>query len=307
MAWKGKAAHVPGDDALRHFLVCAQTLSFTRAAERLRISQPALSQKIAKLETSVNAQLFERTTRGLKLTRAGKRLRDELAEPFARIDQVLASFLDAAGVRQDEISMASVHTLYSYLLPHLLQAFSAEHPDVSFQMRAGSSQEVVKLVTDGSVDFGILYGNLLTDERVDTEHLYTERIVAAFSEDIPQASSLLNHRILPVETPLLLFPRAFALRRLVDRAFRGEVLNIRAEIDTLDAMLSAATLGLGVCMVPECVPVASRFPNMRTVSLANPPLRREVVLVRRPRFPPRPLLASFLHAIRDAATRLDTP
>ena len=156
------------------FVEANQWGSFRRAAEALLLSQPALSERIKRLEAEVGRPLFERLGRGVQITEAGRALL-----PFAeqslkamRDGREAARHVDAksAGV----LSIASARAVGTYVLPDII-ARLRELLTVDVHMRSGRSTEVLNLVLNREADVGV--GRALTHPEVDTIHLYDEAVV----------------------------------------------------------------------------------------------------------------------------------
>ena len=297
------------DQRLRYFLVSAEEQSLTRAAQRLGLSQAALSQQIRKLEENLGGRLFERRGRGVELTAAGKRLAEELQGPFAQIDQALAEVAYAGGARRDTIRLASVQSLYGYYVPAAIRAFADDYPEVDYVLDAAeTSAAVVHATLTHAADLGLTIDTMVAHAELDVTRLFDERIVAVLRSDSPALRQIEQDGTIAPDTPMIMYSKSSALRRMIDRALRDTPLKIKAEVNTLDTMLWLAQFGVGVCLLPEGVPLPAEG-DARLVArpLAIPNLVRQVVMIRRADEPLRPLVAAFAETLRKAAKHVGTP
>jgi DNA-binding transcriptional LysR family regulator len=150
------ASHLPLDPRLLEpFAVLAEDLHFTRAAERMFIAQPALSQQIRRLENQVGTELFTRPPLPVELTPAGHAL---LAHARPALAEIKAGFNDAreaAVGRHGTVAVAGISPLSSHVIPALASAFRDEHPDTTLRVREASIEEQVDALHARTVDVGL--------------------------------------------------------------------------------------------------------------------------------------------------------
>lgn len=141
-------------DQLRYFLCVAQRQNFTRAAEELGISQPALSRSILKLEEELGQPVFERKSRSVSLTEAGTLLQ-------ARAQQVLTILEDTKAEITDDgqtgrVRVGAIPTIAPYFLPELLRRFSREYPRSTLIVQENTTENLLKSCSQGEIDLAIL-------------------------------------------------------------------------------------------------------------------------------------------------------
>ncbi len=289
------------DLQLRYFLVCAEERSFTLAANRLGISQPALSQQIRKLEDELGITLFTRAGRGIQLTAAGRQLWGKVHPLYQNVDQAIRELQFQEGVVEGTIAIAGPHTVISYLLPSLISQHSVDNPEVKFQLHARSSQEVIQLAYNRTVDFGLVHSTMVLPPELEAEAIHDEQLVAIFAEDFPGAGQILQSRTLPQGTPMILFPPGYALRRAVENAFADQMLAIRMEVETVDIMLNLARNGSGVCFAPRYV--AAGQPGLIYSSLDNLDLTLSIMLVTRYKNLIQPITQNFIDQLKSYCNR----
>jgi LysR family hydrogen peroxide-inducible transcriptional activator len=158
---------------LRYFAAVARTGSFSRAAEQCFVSQPSLSQQVAKLERTVGQALFDRLGRGARLTDAGRVLLDRALVILETVEDAERQLRDAEGLRGARLCLGAIPTIAPYLLPSLLAAFRESHPDVELTIQEDVTRNLVEAVAAGEVDLAVL-AMPLADGRLELEPLWSE-------------------------------------------------------------------------------------------------------------------------------------
>ena len=141
-------------EQLRYFLKVAEHGNFTRAAEQIGISQPALSRSIARLEQELEQPVFERQTRGLKLTEAGVLLQGRAQQIVTLVEDTRAEITDD-GV-SGRVRVAAIPTIAPYFLPDVLRQFSDKFPAAVVSVQEDTTDHLLKAVSDGAVDVAVL-------------------------------------------------------------------------------------------------------------------------------------------------------
>jgi DNA-binding transcriptional LysR family regulator len=143
--------------ALRYFVAVAEELHFTRAAERLYIAQPALSEQIRRLEGELGVELLRRTTRKVELTAAGEEFLSRARRILAEADEALAEASRAARGETGSIRVGTGATAGVELVPRLLHAFREERPNVHLDLRQIDWEDYLGGLRDGSVDAAFVW------------------------------------------------------------------------------------------------------------------------------------------------------
>lgn len=142
--------------ALRCFYVAAEELHFGRAAERLLISQPTLSQQIRQLERQIGVKLFERSTRRVELSVAGAALKQHVKELLAKTDEAVLIAQQAGGGRLDHLSIAAISPATYRFLPLVLRRFCARFPDSSLTVKSKDSHDIVTGLEQDEFHLGLI-------------------------------------------------------------------------------------------------------------------------------------------------------
>ena len=144
---------------LEVFLAVARASSFRRAAERVHLSQPALSQHVGELERGLGARLFDRRGRSVALTEAGRILEDHALRVFATLASAQEAIADLAGGARGSLVVGASTTPGLYLMPALIGGFERKHPEVSVDLRIANSRVIEEQVRANELDLGIVGGH----------------------------------------------------------------------------------------------------------------------------------------------------
>src|SRR5688572_25176296 len=142
-------------DQLRHFLLITQFGTFTEAARRAHLSQPALTASIRRLEEHFGAKLLVRGRSGASLTAAGEAVLPRARAALAVIDEARRAVQEVEGLQAGEVRIGGGATACTYFLPPFLAAFRARHPGVVFRIREASTRETMDALAAGELDLGV--------------------------------------------------------------------------------------------------------------------------------------------------------
>ncbi|QIQ01274.1 LysR family transcriptional regulator [Streptomyces liangshanensis] len=291
---------------LRYFLAVAEELHFGRAAQRLHIAQPALSQQIRQLERIAGVELFRRTSRSVRLTEAGAVFQQRAHDLLAR----LAADLDEAGrIGRGEAGNLNVAFSASAatIVGERLRAFSRLRPDVRVTSHDGLTADVMETLERGTADVAIVR-DVQERENVTLTPLTSERLVAVVPEGHPAAGKdRVEARALAAD-PLILFPRSAAAHAydVYTRPLRhaGFDVHVAQECSNWYTILTFVAAGLGVSIAPYSV-TSLLPPGARRVELADPVTESRVSMATR-RGDDRPVVRAFIAAV-DAPPPTATP
>jgi DNA-binding transcriptional LysR family regulator len=240
---------------LRYFVAAAEELHFTRAAERLYVSQPALSKQIRALERQLGVELFRRDPRGVALTDAGTALLPHARRVLDDWAQGAAAVEAARAARRGTLVVGmSTSPGRGGLLPAIRSRFTAAHPEAAVRLRQVSWEDPTGGLADGEVDVAFVWLPLPDAERYAWTVVAEEPRLVALPDTHPLAArSEVDFADLAAEPFLALPPSAGVLRdfwlALDERA--GRPPRIGAEIAGTEETYEALVAGLGVCLVAE--------------------------------------------------------
>lgn len=268
---------------LRVFVVLADVAHFTRAAERLEISQSSLSAIVRKLEDALGARLFDRHTRVCRLTEAGIALLPAARRLVGDWEDLLGSARDLAGLVRGRVTVAAPSVQSALLLPPIVQRFAREHPGVKVTVRDVPEQQVHELVRSGEADLGVATE---TDARTDllATAFYSDHYLAALPKSHPLAprKSLewAHLRREPVVGPLPDNP----VRRNLDTrlAKAGLALTYTHEVSLPWTMAGLVREGLGIAVLTTATQPMIDWLGLVARPLTRPSLTRNLVLLRAP-------------------------
>lgn len=161
------------------FNAVAETGGISRAAERLMISQPAVSRHVQSLEHALGVTLLERRPRGVSLTEAGEILADYARRLFAIEAQADEVFSDLRSLRKGVLRLGGSMSLGNYFLPEVIAAFHQQYPQISILLEVGNTDYILDMVRNNRVDIGFIEGEFSADEFDAELFMYDELIVIA--------------------------------------------------------------------------------------------------------------------------------
>ncbi len=285
---------------LRYFIAVAEELHFGRAAERLHMTQPPLSQAIQALEELLGAALFVRNRRAVALTPAGEALLPAARRLLGQAAELPELVRRAAAGQAGRLALAFVSSADYSVLPPFLRTYRAAYPDVQIALQEATSDIQVDELLHARVDAGLLIPPLPDRARLDLDYLKVldEPLIAAVPAGLVGPGPVWL-RDLPV-LPLIIFPRpiAPALHDAILACFRaaGVTPVIGQEAIQMQTIVGLVSAGMGLALVPQSVSNLMR-PGVEYRALHDPTPTVETGLAWR-RDNPSPVLQGFLELLR---------
>ncbi|QIB41831.1 LysR family transcriptional regulator [Streptomyces aureoverticillatus] len=278
---------------MRYVVAVAETASFTRAAERCHVVQSALSHQVARLEKELGARLFERTSRRVRLTAAGEAFLPAARQALEAAERARAEVAAASGEIRGRLTVGSIPTVTAVDLPAVLRDYRGRYPQVRISLRAGSSERLVDMVRDGTLDaafLGVPPGFRI--QGVHDRELAHGQHVAVVAPDHPLAAEHevdLRHL---ADEAFVDFADGSAARAQSDQAFAAAGLRreVAFEVSGVELMARMVRHGLGVALLPATF--AAELHGLRCVPITNGPVRVERLVWSR--FTPSPAASAFL-------------
>jgi LysR family transcriptional regulator, cyn operon transcriptional activator len=235
---------------LRYFLAVAEAGSFSRAADRLGISQPSVSQQMRDLETALRVSLFQRRGKRILLTPIGLILQEHACAILRQVEKFLDELSTEPGQLRGSLHLGVVPVLNVALVPHLLGLFAADHPRISLTVEEISSTEIETALEEGRMDVGL---GFLTRH---SPNLRYERLCTDdFALIVSEAHPWWNRRVIELselhQQRMLQLPDSFVMRRMTDEICGDHQVRPRmvAEINAIETLLrSLAPLEAAVLM-----------------------------------------------------------
>lgn len=239
---------------LRYFCVVADELNMTRAAEKLFIAQPPLTRQIKQLEEEIDAQLFVREARGLRLTPAGKYFQEQARQILDKINTTVEDTRRVAAHGKVIFGIGFVPTIFYGQLPSLVRRLR-QNKNVEIVLHELKTGEQVEALKTGRIDIG--FGRLrIDDPEVDQEMLFDEPIIAALPASHPLASTMPTLKELS-ELPMIAYPAGngpnFADISLGLFHRRGLRINVVQQVNDVQTALGLVASEMGFTLVPEQV------------------------------------------------------
>lgn len=242
----------------RQFLAVAEELHFGRAALRLHMTQPPLTQAIAHLERLLEVRLFDRTKRSVQLTPAGRALVPEVIDLLTRAESLPAHARAASAGQLGRLRLAFVSTAGYSLIPQWVRAFREHYPQVELELLEATGDMQLQALERGEIDAGlVLHTPGLAPAGLQKHVVYQEPLLLALAESHPLSAldKLALRDVL--DEPLVIFPRRI-LPSLYDAIFgmyheAAHSPHVAQEAIQMQTIVNLVSAGLGVAWVPESV------------------------------------------------------
>jgi DNA-binding transcriptional LysR family regulator len=240
-------------DQVKAFHKVASTGSFTRAAHELFVSQPAVSQEIKALETSLGVVLFDRSGRKVRMTSEGEVLFSHAQRLFALHEEMESLFGRSRDLQHGQIKIGSTALMGTYFLPRVIGRFNRRYPGIEIDLQMGNSDQVMHLVLEGLVDLGFS-GMTVSDTRLKSILIHQERLIMVASPRHRLAARLISlHDISGI--PFIWREKGTQTRKLIEKWFlrqlRGHYPRKTVELQNMEAAKRMVEEGFGMTVVPE--------------------------------------------------------
>ena len=241
------------DRRLQVFQTVARLLSFTKAAEELHMTQPAVTFQVRQLEEQFNTRLFDRTHNRISLTEAGKRVHEcaeRIFELYAEMDNSVRELTgDISGV----LILGASTTIAEYMLPALLGDFKAKYPDITIRLKVANTDGIVSQVENNAIDLGVVEAPV-NNKNLVVEECRTDHMVLI----VPPAHELAKEDVVPIQRvadyPFICREEGSGTREVMiesmqDAGVSPADLNIAMELSSLEAIKGAVEAGMGVSIL----------------------------------------------------------
>lgn len=265
---------------LKAFIEVADKKSFSRSAESLKLTQPAVSKRIAALESELSAKLFDRVGRNVYLTEAGQVLLPsarQISLELSRIEDVICNLgKDVSG----ELSIGTTEHIGTHRLPEVLKPFCKAFPNVDIDLQFSCSQQILAKVEQGQLEMGLclLPARQKVSARLDTLEIWSDDMVIVVSNDHP----LVTGKTVPLELlakcPAILPQPGSATRREVDHILQAghQKASVCIEASDFETIKTMASLGFGWA----CLPAIQVDDSLTVLPVAELKLKFSISLVR---------------------------
>ncbi|MBT2788649.1 MULTISPECIES: LysR family transcriptional regulator [unclassified Halomonas] len=242
--------------SLQAFLAVADTQSFSRAAEQLHLTQPAVSKRIATLESQVGTRLFDRIGRRIALTEAGSVLLPQARRILLTVEDSRRALANLSGQVGGKLTLATSHHIGLHRLPPLLKQYTQRHPEVTLDLHFLDSEQAYQGVLDGTLEMAVVTLAPHPHEQLQVVELWRDRLCFACAIDHP-----LNHQPPQSELSLIdlceyncVMPGAKTFTgSLIAQRFSEAGLHLPVSMATnyLETLKMMCSVGLGWSLLPE--------------------------------------------------------
>jgi DNA-binding transcriptional LysR family regulator len=290
---------------LQTILALAEYGSFIAAASLLKTSQPAVTRTVKHVEEVLGIKLFERSTRSVQITAAGKEFVAVAARMLNDLKITLRSMRELSDQRRGQIIISSIMSVANGKLPGLVSAYRLDHPGIELHVRDGVHGTVIEDVRSGAADFGITYLDDLPDPflsvRVGREDFI---IVLPKNHELARSKTL---SLLDLKgVPLVSLPRDSRTRRVIDGAASsvGLTLNHVVTVSQFATMLGFVRAGIGLAIAPKSGVASFLGKELNAIPIRGRPLARDLGIITLKEREPSPAATGLMSLIKGSWDKL---
>lgn len=256
---------------LEYFVAVAEERHFTRAAQRLLVSQSGLSASVRALERELGAPLFVRSTRRVELTGAGRALLVEASRALASVRAGKEAVAAVQGLMRGTLAVGTEQCVTGVHVPGLLARFRSEHPDVEIRLRQAGSASLVDDVAEGRLDLAFVVVSGAVPEGVRLIRLAGEPMVLLCHPGHRLAGAAETRWADLADEVFVDFHQDWGARGLTDRAFEAVDVERRValEVNDVHSLIELVGHGLGIAVVPRPIARKGEAAALSTVPLAG--------------------------------------
>ena len=294
---------------IRAFLAVAESGTFTKAAARMNIAQPALSQLVRELERELKIRLFDRTTRRVELTEGGREFQSAASKIMRDLDLAVRNASDLATRKRGHIIIAAPPFLAAAILPGAITKLHTSHPGLQVTILDTRTDVILKSVRLGQADCGL--GTFAARERdLARTPLARDELMLFCRTDHPLARGRKIAWKELSDLPLITLTRASGLRTLIEMGYESAQIPLQPayEVSQITTALALTQAGHGITVLPAYVQATAPRHDLAAVKLREPVISRNIELVRADDRSISPAVSAFesalKHCLRRFASRL---
>lgn len=271
------------DRRLKVFYTVARLLSFTKAAETLHMTQPAVTFQVRQLEEHFDTRLFDRTHNRVTLTDVGQVVYEVAERIFELYDEMERRVRQMTGEMGGSLNIGASMTIAENMLPSLLGQFKKKHPDINVRLKVGNTESIVSMVEHNVIDLAVVEGTV-TNKNLLVEHCCSDELVVIMPPDHPLA----KHKSLTVDQ---LMPYQFicreegsgtreAILKYLSEQGYPDGWTVCMELGSPEAIKGAVEAGMGLSVMSKVGIIKELKLDMLAAVPLDPPLLREFSFVR---------------------------
>ncbi len=289
------------------FRAVAEARSFTRAARELKLAQPVLSAHVRELEQSLGARLFDRTTRSVDLTDAGREFFASTGDIIPRLREAVELVQDVTERKRGRLSLAAPPLLAASLLPGVMAQYKAAHPGIEIALLDMPTEVIIEKLLRHEVDIAIATQSGDDPRFARTVLLRDQLILLVSNKTVPSPASSVKWSELK-QFPVITLAAGSGIRALTDKAAAsaGIVLTPAYEVMQVMTAIEMVRAGLGVAVLPSYAGAANAFgaqTGLTTLPIYAPAIQREVSILHLNGRSLSPAAAGFIDMLRAQVAR----
>jgi len=284
---------------LEYFVAVAEEENFTRASERVHVAQSGVSAQIRRLERELGQQLFERTSRAVRMTEVGAAVLPYARAALDAVAGVRAAVDELGGLVRGRVSVGMIVAGSALELPNLLAGFHREFPGIEITVAEGNSDRLLELLAAGELDLAFVGLSTPPPAGIETALLSDEQLAAAVAPGDPLAHRTQISLKALRDRALIALPRGTGMRKALDDGCAAAGFQPRIAFEASDPVMLAefAARGLGVAILPRSLADA-RAEQLRAATIISPELRSRLELAWRAAGPAGPAARMLLARAR---------
>jgi DNA-binding transcriptional LysR family regulator len=292
---------------LRAFREVAKSASFSRASEKLHIAQSAISALVRELERELSARLFDRTTRRVELTAAGREFFPQVEKIISDLEHAIQDTHELGERKRGRLTVAGPPLLIEALIPKVLVPFKRDFPGIRVVVIDARYERIVEAVKSGQADIGI--GSFANSD----EELSRTRL----GHDTLSLFCASNHRLAKLKAPkwsdidgvpLISLTEDSGIRQLVDFGYKSAAISAQPEYEValVTTALALVAVGIGIAVLPSNAIAAIRGRPITARPLSHPAVVRDITMISRDGRSLSPAAAEWVHRLkREMKTIVD--
>ncbi len=272
------------DRRLQVFYTVARLLSFTKAAETLHMTQPAVTFQVRQLEDHFDTRLFDRTHNRVALTEAGHKAYESAEQIFSLYAEMENTVKELTDDVSGALTMGASTTIAEYMLPALLRGFTLEFPDINLKLKVSNTEGIVSMIENSMIDLGVVEGPV-SNKNLLVEVCRVDQLVVV----VPPGHEIADRKSIPLEE-VMNFPficreegsgtREVIMDHMVKLGIDRNNLNVSLELGSPESIKGAVEAGMGISIASlATLEKELKLGTLVAVRL-DPPMEREFSFVR---------------------------
>lgn len=297
-----------GPSELETFIAVAEFGSFSKAAARLGLSQPTVTNRIQKLESTLGLPLFNRTTRRVTTTEAGERLRLRAEHTVAELKALVQDFRDEIALRHGRVALVATPAVSATVLPRVIRHFLKRHPGVNLTLHDEFALKALARISAQEFDFAVVpYTDPGTD--FEFEPLFSDEFFLVVPREHPLAKANKVDFADISRYPLLSRPPGSAIRTTLTEEFSKRNLRFEPafESTSLFTLLGLVEAGLGLSLLPQMITPRLNLNAVKMVRIGGTGIFRQIGIMKLRQRRLSPSAAAFARALRSILRDRVTP